>query len=441
MGIFSKFLNKDDENSAEKTRVVKFGRFSENGENDFSDALRQVCDEFYEKHEYVEAYITLFNYLQKYGGPAIKVTENQKDDSLEFTLIQGSKTVKGSISSQEVFVRAEVASFTKLNVALMRYLLTQNSNFSYCKFAIEGNVISLVQRCPARDMSPKAFKEMLSELARNADGIDDVLVDEFASLIPINVDNIVYLPEEEVETKLFFIRCWIEETEKLLLTTDNETTRTYIIFRLIFKLLYLISPEGTLLNELRWAYHTYEEFDENEGNAPEINFKMMEIIRGIYRKTDEELAKSLYTVPAVFPELSYVPFGDVVQSLAPQLDMVEECVDARREDLVVVVCEFLVGSHQFHQGMPQIATDLLLVFWRTLNPEFFVGLGFEEVFYDSQTQKLKAMKISEEIDRIIRYYSKYYKGLSFNTANLDFGSQANFAYTFLQEFCVLGSAF
>ena len=93
--------------------------------------------------------------------------------------------------------------------------------------------------------------------------------------------------------------------------------------------------------------------------------------------------------------------------------MVEECVDARREDLVVVVCEFLVGSHQFHQGMPQIATDLLLVFWRTLNPEFFVGLGFEEVFYDSQTQKLKAMKISEEIDRIIRYYSKYYKGLSF----------------------------
>ena len=434
MGIFSKLLNRNSDGGQSRIPMIKFGRFAEIDETEETHALRDACDDLYKEGRFLEAYVTYFNYLQKLGGPAVKMVFYQDTQELEFEFIQGSKIVTGNISQTDVSVRSDIATFEKLNVAMMRFLLTKNSDFSYCKFAIEDNLITLIQRCPIRDMSPEAFNDMLSELARNADGIDDVLVDEFPMLKPINVDNIYQLPENEVNAKINYIRAWIEETENLLLSTENDGTRSYIIFRLIFKILYLVSPEGTLLNELRVAYCEYDNFNDNEDNATEVNFKMMEIIRGIYRKSDEEIAKSLYTVPAVFPELSYVPFSDTVRSGMKLMSLADSCIENRREDLLEVMCEYIVGVHLFHQGMSPIATDLLLIFWRTLNPGFFAELGFEDDFYELQTEKLKAVKISEEIDRVIRYYSKTYRRLSFNTSNLDFGSPADFAYTFLQEF-------
>ncbi|MCQ2974294.1 MAG: YbjN domain-containing protein [Bacteroidales bacterium] len=417
---------------------VKFGRFAESDETDEMVLLRNCSSELYKEGNCKEAYIYFFEYMRKQGGPAVTITIYEDKQIFTFELIQGSKIVRGAITDSEVFTWADVAEYTELNVALMRYLLTKNSEFAYCKFAIENNIISLRQRCPIQDMSPAAFNEMLSEIAISADSVDDVLVEEFPSLKAIDIDNIIELPQQEVDIKIKYLKNWILETENLLKTTEKDSTKTYIILRLLFKILYLISPEGTLLNDIRRIYAVYAtEYKPQESNAPEINFKMLTMIRKIYAMTDEEIKKSIYKVHAVFPEISYMTFQEMSTSIVQHISLIDICLDANRDDLVIVMCEYIVGLNNVHHGMPAIAQDLLLVFWKVLNPEYFKGIGFVNEFYNFSNQKLNAIKISDSIGNIVKKYSKEYPELIFNTANLDFGSMSDFSYTFLREFSTL----
>ena len=417
---------------------VKFGRFAEPDETDEMVLIRTTADELYKKGEYFDAYITFFEYMLRQGGPAVNLQYDEANKMLLFDLVQGSKIVRGAISSTDVFTWADVAEFTDLDVALMRYLLTRNSEFAYCKFAIYDNVISLLQRCPIKDMSPAAFNEMLSEIAINADSVDDILVESYESLKPIDVENIVPLPESEVNVKIQFLRKWIGEAQQLVTTIENDATKTYVILNALFKILYLISPEGSLLYDFRRIYHIYADgFNAEEHNSPEINFKMLEGLEKIKNMSDSDLAKSIYKVRAVFPEISYMTFAEMAEAINAHFPLVETCADANRYDLVLVMCEYIAGLNHAHHGMPVIAQELLLIFWRVLNQDYFEGLGFKGGLVDTKSQALAAIKISDEIEAVIKKYSKGYQGLTFNTANIDFGIMPNFAYTFLKEFAAL----
>lgn len=417
---------------------IKFGRFAEPEETDEMAAVRNAADKLYKEGDFLGAYVSFFEYMRMQGGPAVEIVFNEDTQMLHFDIIQGSKIVKGAITAGEVFTWADIATFDTLDVALMRSLLTQNTNFAYCKFAVYDNIISLMQRCPIKDMSPGAFNEMLSEIALTSDSVDDVLVEQFPSLHPINTENIITLPQSEVDAKIKFIRQWIGNAQQQVLTTADDATKTYIILNTIFKILYLISPEGSLLHHFRQIYSIYANgYNPEERNSPEINHKMLAEFDEILKKTDEELGVSIYKVRAVFPEISYMSFAEMAESFNTHFRLIDTCIDSGRFDLVTTMCEYTAGLNHVHHGMPAAAQELLLIFWRVLNQDYFDALGFDDEFVNTNTETPAAIKISHEIDATIKKYSKVYPSLTFNTANLDFGTLAGFAYTFLKEFAVL----
>ena len=417
---------------------IKFGRFAEPEETDEMAAVRNAADKLYKEGDFLGAYVSFFEYMRMQGGPAVEIVFNEDTQMLHFDIIQGSKIVKGAITAGEVFTWADIATFDTLDVALMRSLLTQNTNFAYCKFAVYDNIISLMQRCPIKDMSPGAFNEMLSEIAITSDSVDDVLVEQFPNLHAINTENIISLPESEISAKIKFLHEWIHDAQQQVQTTVDDPTRTYIILTAIFKILYLISPEGSLLHHFRQIYSIYANgYNPEERNSPEINHKMLTELEDIDKKSDNELKSSIYKVRAVFPEITYMAFAEMAESLNSHFVLIDTCIDSGRYDLVQTMCEYAAGLNHVHHGMPSAAQDLLLIFWRVLNQDYFNALGFDDEFISPHSQTLAAIKISKEIDETIKKYTKVYPNLSFNTANLDFGTIPGFAYTFLKEFAAL----
>jgi len=417
---------------------IKFGRFAEPEETEEMVAIRNAAEQMYQQGDYLSAYISFFEYMSRQGGPAVTISYDEEIKTLFFEIIQGSKIVRGAVTPDEVLTQADIATFDSLDVALMRLLLTQNTNFAYCKFAVFDNTISLMQRCPTKDMSPGAFNEMLSEIAITSDSVDDVLVEQFPNLHAINTENIISLPENEISAKIKFLRKWIHDAQQLVQTTADDPTRTYIILTAIFKILYLISPEGSLLHHFRQIYSIYANgYNPEERNSPEINHKMLAELEDIDKKSDNELKNSIYKVRAVFPEISYMTFAEMAESLNSHFVLIDTCIDSGRYDLVQTMCEYATGLNHAHHGMPTAAQDLLLIFWRVLNQDYFNALGFDDEFISPNSQTLAAIKISKEIDETIKKYTKVYPNLSFNTANLDFGTIPGFAYTFLKEFAAL----
>lgn len=441
MGFFSGLFKKKETNQTETAAVVRFGRFAEPFETDELYSLRTSADDLYKEGRMLEAYVTYFNYMSAKGGPAVKLAFNEEIQTLRFEIIQGSKIVVGFITPQDIIVKADVAEFSEINVALMRFLLNQNAELAYSKFAIDENTIFLKQSCPIKDMSPNTFNNMLAETAIAADSVDDVLVKEFSFLKPVNVQYVVNLPQNEIDAKLKFIRSQISFCNETVESTNDENTRTYIILSCVFKLLWLVSPEGILLDELRKIQDIYaENFDAEQNNSPEINFKMLQALDNLSKQSDDELRAGLYTVCAVFPELSYVPFSDTAQAVETLLQLPQACINSRRDDLAGVMCEYIAGLICVRQGMNPVAYEMITIFWRTLYSDYFYQLGFKEMFYNQTAQKLSAVKISQETEKVVRKCQRIFPTMHFNTANLDYGSLDDFAFSFLREFSMLNIA-
>lgn len=432
MSIFSRIFSSGD--GKPQTTSVKFGRFAEQEETDEMIELKETADDLYAGGQCREAYVTFFEYMQKFGGPAVKCSVDEYNNELNFQLIQGSKTVIGTISEDEVSAKSVVATVDGQNVALMRYLLQQNDDLAYSKFGICEGRVELLQRCPIKDMSPSAFRDMLSEISLTANSAGEFIASEFPGVSSVRETNIVELPSSEVSLKIKYLRKWIEETFDLVESTDNEKVRSVIILRVLFKILYLISPEGVLLQKVESILEIYGDYDPDADNNLEINFRMLAELEDLLTMTDRELAKSLYVTYAVFPVLAYRSFMEMTDAMRSLLKLPMQLSDMRREDLIVVGCEYIIGAQLARFGLHDLAYELLNVMYRVLNTDFFYGLGFRDVWYNDTVEQLAAEKISLEINAIIQAYSSIY-GQVFDSSNLVFESLEDFAYSFLIEFC------
>lgn len=433
MSFFSKIFNRTKKDNLGYPDV-KFGRFAKPSENEELLDLKTQADELFESGQYLDAYVTFFDYMQKLGGPAVLCEIDNDTNDFIFKLLQGSKIVSGVINQTDILVESKVAKFSGENIALMRYLLSQNTKFAYTKYAIDGDTIYLRQRCPIKDMSPQSFSDMLSEIAICADSTDEYLETEFANIIPVDYENIIPLDANELRTKIEFLRVWIKESFELIEKCKFEKFKPYLLLALVYKILYLISPEGALLNRFRKILSIYSTYDKEEDNMNEVFYKMDKELHAIAELSDSELEKSLYRTYAVFPELEYMTFAEMVDSVVELLRLPLKAAEANMDDEVVPLCEFIVGYHLNLHGMPDAASELLLIFWRTLNSEYFYGIGFTDTFYNETVQQLAQTRIAQEIERINAKYSVIYPGFQFNLLAVDMSTLEDFAYTFLLEF-------
>ena len=205
-----------------------------------------------------------------------------------------------------------------------------------------------------------------NSIAIVSDALDEMIEADFPFIIPVDYENIIPLSQKEVLTKTEYLRQWLSDLFALIEKVEDEQTKSEVILGCIFKILYLISPEGLLLSRFRQILGHYSDVSDQEDNRAEYNYKMIEELKKIAGLPDEEIEKSLFKTYTVFPEATYQCFSETAQSLSQLLQLPVDCVKQRMKYLVVPMCEYIAGVHLYKHGMPEAANELLLLFWRVL---------------------------------------------------------------------------
>src|SRR5690606_33936341 len=113
-----------------------------------------------------------------------------------FVLHQGSVLVRGEIDEEKVSAEIVLAGMPEPSIPVMRRLLELNFNLYYSRCAVSGDKICMRFDTDLVTATPNKLYYGLKELATKGDKQDDLLINEFGFLLPLNTGHVTEIPEE-----------------------------------------------------------------------------------------------------------------------------------------------------------------------------------------------------------------------------------------------------
>ena len=136
--------------------------------------------------------------------------------------------------------------------------------------------------------NPSKLYYGLKELATKADKQDDLLVQDFASLISIDTEHIQELPQKEKEVKYKYFKKWIIGNTGLIGTVEADKYSggiAYMLLALAYRIDFLIVPEGKLLLAIEKIVDIY--FKKDERPVTEKNLDMIDEFQKLLARTED----------------------------------------------------------------------------------------------------------------------------------------------------------
>jgi hypothetical protein len=416
----------------EEDPPVPLGRYSDNNKSVQKVQRWTDADELFKEKEYLKSIEAFFDYLCDEEQQNVQV--NRQNGSFDFTLYQGSKIVRGKIENERIIAETAVAKMPEPSIPVMRRLLEMDFHLYYSRYALKDNVILMLFDSDVVAATPNKLYYGLKELATKADKQDDLLISEFKFLQPVDTEHIVPLSDQEKELKLNFLLKWIKETLDYTDQLDAEKFSggiSYLLLTLVFRIDYLISPEGKILSELEKIASSY--YSKDDKSSPERNPVMIEGFKKLLNKPKEEIFaqffRSKYTFAIVVPH----NMKAVSEAIQTALQNMVWYRDNNYPDIANKVMEYGFAFSQYSYSLPKPLSDLFRLFMQINYGEFFKALGFQTVYYDEGKNQFNEDAIDDKIDSIIYYWKSKYQVLAFKTKKLKFDTLVNFNQSFLQE--------
>ncbi len=412
---------------------IELGKYLEQSLTHFDREKWNNSIELYTQGNYLEAYYSLLQFLKDPNLDNIII--NKQNHLLEFELFQGSKKVIGRITENEISIFSDVVGYKDhIPNELLEVLLQENYKFRYAWFVLTPQTIRMVFNGPVSLIQPKVLYEALKELSITADSYDDVLIEKYEDFTPINTQHIVQLSDKEVNTKIKYFRLWIKSAlntcEKLgrdkRQKEVNKGTISYVLLSTVYKLFYLLAPEGVLLDHLRRldAFYWSSELDVVNKNEYLIS-SLSELLSW----TDQIISKSLYKVISTFSTVHSVETHKLIDFMSTELEAAKQYVIQGYGEFFHVLVEYIIGYVNFHIALKPEYKELLDILWRVYNDNFFLDLGFS-VRYITRG-KLNSFVIEYRLNKVL---DKHKLRGKFKVSKLDYSSLIKFSQSFLNEF-------
>ncbi len=434
MGLFDKIFGTNKtkpENSIPNN--ITFGRYSDNNKslaktNKWFDAEQNFKDKNYQKY-----FIDFFDYLKDDRIDNVKFEDKSFNDKT-FQIYQGSIIVEGQINETKIIAKVAMASMEQLSIPVMRRLLEMNFSLYYTRFAIDGQHLYILFDGEIENTGPSKFYYALKEMATTADKQDDVLSNEFKTVKQINQSLIIPFADDEKEIKYTYFKKWIEETLQQIKSLNQDSFSgaiAYMLLCLIYKIDYLIVPEGKLLIQIEDINHTYWSNNENK-TAVDRNQAMIESFQKLLTWNKEDILNCFYRTKSTFAITKPEPYETIINSINDAQKNMLWYRDNKYTDIAIQVMEYSISYCQYSYSMPLPFSQLVQLYMQINNADFFKDLGFSEIYFENG--KLKFQEIKNKIDKIIYDGKEKYPSLAMSTATLSFTSLLDFNTTFIREF-------
>jgi hypothetical protein len=416
----------------EEDPAIPFGRYSDNNKSVDKVQRWTEADQLFKEKEYLRSFDAFFDYLC--DDEQNNVIVERTDGVTDFRIYQGSKIVRGKIDNERISAHAAIARMPEPSIPVMRKLLEMDFHLYYSKYALENDKILMMFESDISSASPNKLYYGLKELATKADKHDDLLVNDFKFLEPLDTDHIVPLPEEEKNVKFRFLQKWISETLDYINTLDAEKFSggiSYLLLALVFRIDYLIAPEGKILSDLEKIASAY--YNKDDKSSPERNPVMIDGFKKLLKKTQEDICgqffRSKYTFAIVIPH-NLKAIKEAIQNALQNMTWYR---DNNYPDIANKVMEYGFAYCQYSYSLPRPLSELFKLFMQINYPAYFKALGFYTNYYDEERNVFNEDAIDDRIDSIIYYWKPKYTALAFRTKKLKFDTLVNFNQGFLQE--------
>jgi hypothetical protein len=410
---------------------IVFGRYSDNNKpvakvNRWTDA-----DNLYKEKKYTESFDAFFDYLRDEAEQNVVYERHGAEGRFQF--FQGSKIVRGNFDHELVKAEVTLARMPQPSVPVMRRLLEMNFNLFYNRFALDNERLCMNFDSDIETASPSKLYYGLKELATKADKQDDLLVQDFTMLQTADNEHITEIPQAEKEIKFEYLQKWIKQTLDTIASVDPEKFsggNAYLLLALIYRIDYLIAPEGKLLSDLEKIGFLY--FKKDERPVTEKNRDMTEEFKKILAKPKEEIFsgifRSRYTFSIVSPQ-QYKAIADSVHGANTNMAWYR---DNNYPFIAAQICEYGISYCQYSYSLPRVITDFFHLYMMVNYPDFFAALGYKS-YYDAAKNKFESEAIIDRIKAIQDKWKEKYPLLEFKTQNLRFDNLVNFDFTFTNE--------
>jgi len=395
MGFWDKILSRQQSSIPE----ISFGRFS-----DAYKSKEQYLDwdaslKLFEQGNTKESIKHLLLYLKNQSGDNLVSEEEGR-----FILYQGSKQIHCQFDERIFKAVCLVAHCKELNVGFLRKAVEHNFRLNYARFALDADDnLCLIFDSLLADASPYKLYYGLKELALQADKDDDILLDEFEYLEPIQNQHVKLLSPEIRAIKIKFIREQIQKVfEPEVLGTLNprrfQGALTYVYLAVVYELDYLVKPEGKLMDILSTMHIKY--FEAAPENT-ELKVSILESgLKEILEMQDEALAKELYEVIASFGITSPVKQPTITQFIDAEIQAVKWYEENKHERICVAICNYIAGYCLYNFAMPEPVRSLFHLYFEISFSSYFKSLGFS-INYWRNEQALNFNEINDEIETIL----------------------------------------
>jgi len=430
MDILNKIFGFSKDKKTVEPNVI-FGRYTDAYKEkekytSWDDAMKS-----FEGENYLDCYEQFLFYLK--DDDLKNLTYQRESDHITFSIYQGSKRIEGRADHKSIRAEAKIARTHTLNIGVLRRLLELNYTLKYCRYALDDeNNITMLFHSKTLDASPYKMYYALKELAINADKQDDILEGEFENLISINKSHIREIDLKEKGAKYMYL---MQTIDAVLLQIDNTKlnlinypgAESYLLLDAIYKLDYLIKPEGFTMEALEKMHRKYF---QNSGDVPaKKNDRLRKKLEKIRNRTKEEFEEEIYEVVSTFGITMPSGHDQFVNFCKNEIGNINWYLNNDHKIIAQAIPGYIVGYSLFNYSLPVPVKAMLHLYYRVVEQEYFSSLGFSESFI--KNDKPIKSKIIAEINLIVNSFKEDYGKLDFRTSMLKFDSVLDFSYSYL----------
>ncbi len=425
--VFKKFfLSKKNTRLSSVYENPCFGQFAGLEKSKQQSDFFEKAKSLFKKQQLLDAFEYFFKYLENQDTENLAYT--REHSKIDFSLIQGSKIIRGFINEQEIYAESEIVSFEDTDIPVMKQLLEENFQLKYCKFAIKNNHYSLKFYGIATDISPESLYDALHEMAVWADRYDDFLLNNFKGLKNLNVQHIHHIEGRKTEERIEFFKTQLNYLKSIFNSEDftgDAQVAYYEIINSLYSIIYLTGVGGSLQERIRKLIFKLEKSGIENLNEILSDFKAE--INKITTVEDELLLADLQGIIKTFPE-KYPESEIADDAIENNLLKAKVLIDKQELQTGELLLANIVFSLPFKMNMSFGQERILLVLWEYFYPDFFQKTALKSDFFDHENRFNEQM-ITEYIKHANKSLIK-----KFQVADLCFDDKFCFLFSFLRTF-------
>ena len=370
------------------------------------------------KGEFVQALMKLIEFIALPDRQNLKMKEGR---DIAFCFYQGSKRIEASLHKEYFRAHVQLAGIIEPDEIWMQQLLESNYHLQYCRYSIKDETVRLLFDSPVMDLTPHKFYYALRELAIVADKMDDLLLQDFPQLKPIDNQHVVSLDAAVVQEKVKFFKSRLGHYLDTWSDIGREDARyhlmSYSTLDLVYTLDYLLTPQGKIMDAFERIHNLY--FNMSLGQNARKNQEAFRILGELISRTDQEIAREFYEVRHTFGVVKPVDAETIQALFRGEINNLRWYASKGDDRAVEHVAGYLFGFSMFSYAPPEPLLRLCQLFFQLRDERYLQTLDAQWKVYGNDSGHYNLRALNRHLRRLENEFNESYPHIELSTARFE----------------------